>query len=84
MACLGRQSQARKFQRVTKAFALSSCHGPAGDRTVTLQCPSRALPQLGESVGGVSERAGAKAGESNLSATVIPSRGVAVKDILVS
>jgi hypothetical protein len=34
-------------------------------------------------VGGVSGRAGAKAGESNLSATVIPSRDVAVKDILV-
>jgi len=34
-------------------------------------------------VGGVSERAGAKAGESNLSATMIPSRVVAVKDILV-
>jgi len=34
-------------------------------------------------VGGVSERAGAKAGESNLSATVIPSRDVTVKDILV-
>jgi hypothetical protein len=34
-------------------------------------------------VGGVSERAGAKAGESNLSATVIPSRVVTVKDILV-
>jgi hypothetical protein len=34
-------------------------------------------------VGGVSERAGAKAGESNLSAKLIPSRVVAVKDILV-
>jgi hypothetical protein len=34
-------------------------------------------------VGGVSGRAGAKAGESNLSATVIPSRDVTVKDILV-
>jgi hypothetical protein len=84
MACLGRQSQARKFQRVTKAFALSNCHGLAGDRTVTLQCPSKALsPAWGKSVGGVSERVGAKAGESNLSATVIPSRVVAVKDILV-
>ena len=34
-------------------------------------------------MGGVSERAGAKAGGSNLSATVIPSRVVTVKDILV-
>jgi hypothetical protein len=34
-------------------------------------------------VGGVSERAGVKAGESNLSAIVIPSRDVTVKDILV-
>jgi len=36
---------------------------------VTSQCPSRALsPTWGRSVGGVSERAGAKAGGSNLSA----------------
>jgi hypothetical protein len=34
-------------------------------------------------VGGVSERAGAKAGESNLSRTVTPSRVVTVKGILV-
>jgi hypothetical protein len=34
-------------------------------------------------VGGVSERAGAKAGGSNLSATDIPSRDVTVKGILV-
>jgi len=63
---LGRQSQARKFQQVKKAPVLSSCHGSAGDRTVTSQCPSRTLsPTWGQSVGGVSERAGAKAGGSN-------------------
>jgi len=43
----------------------------AGDRTVTLQCPSKALPPAwGESVGGVSGRAGAKAGGSNPSAYI--------------
>jgi len=49
-----------------KAPVLSNCHGSAGDRTVTSQCPSRTLsPTWGQSVGGVSERAGAKAGGSN-------------------
>jgi hypothetical protein len=63
---LGRQSQARKFQRVKEAPVLSNCHGPAGDRTVTSQCPSKTLsPSRGQSVGGVSERAGAKAEGSN-------------------
>jgi len=41
----------------------------AGDRTVTLAMPNKALsPSWGKSVGGVSERAGAKAGEIRLSA----------------
>jgi hypothetical protein len=63
---------------------LSSRYGSAGDRTVTLQCPSKTLSPIGgKSVGGVSERAGAKAGERNLSATLNPSRVVAVKGILV-
>jgi len=35
----------------------------AGDRTVTLAMPFKALSPMGKSVGGVSERAGAKAGE---------------------
>jgi hypothetical protein len=39
----------------------------AGDRTVILARPNKALsPSWGKSVGGVSERAGTKAGESNL------------------
>jgi len=43
----------------------------AGDRTVTLAMPYKALsPSWGKSVGGVSERAGAKAGGSNLSAFI--------------
>jgi hypothetical protein len=43
----------------------------AGDRTVTLAMPFKALsPTWGKSVGGVSERAGAKAGESNLLALI--------------
>jgi len=51
---------------------------------VTSQCPSKALsPTWGGSVGGVSGRAGAKAGGSNLSAYHYPSRGVTVKGILV-
>jgi hypothetical protein len=55
----------------------------AGDRTVFLQCPSKTLSSpWGKSVGGVSERAGAKAGGSNSSAT-FPSRVVMVKDIPV-
>jgi len=61
-----------------------ACHGPAGDRAVTSQCPiNSTVPSLGKSVGGVSERAGAKAGGSNPFATDIPSRDVAVKGILV-
>ena len=39
----------------------------AGDRTVKLAMPNKALsPTWGKSVGGVSERAGVRAGESNL------------------
>jgi NAD(P)-dependent dehydrogenase (short-subunit alcohol dehydrogenase family) len=34
---------------------LEQRHGPAGDRTVTLQCPNQARPS-GQRVGGVSER----------------------------
>jgi hypothetical protein len=50
---------------------------------VILQCPSTTLsPPWGKSVGGVSERAGAKAGGSNPFATT-PSRDVMVKGILV-
>jgi hypothetical protein len=65
-----------------------SADGPsriAGDRTVTLAMPFKALsPSWGKSVGGVSGRAGAKAGGSNLSATIrIPSRDVMVEGILV-
>jgi hypothetical protein len=60
-----------------------ACHGSAGDRTVTLQCPSKTLSLAGASVGGVSERAGVKAGGSNPSAILVPSRGVTVKGILV-
>jgi hypothetical protein len=40
-------------------------------------------PRWGQSVGGVSGRAGAKAGGSNPFAQMIPSRGVAAKGILV-
>jgi len=40
-------------------------------------------PRWGLSVGGVSGRAGAKAGGSNPFAQMIPSRGVMVKGILV-
>jgi len=52
---------------------------------VTLQCPSTApsSPQARASAGGVSERAGAKAGGSNLSAYDSPSRVVTVKGIPV-
>jgi hypothetical protein len=52
---------------------------------VPLQCPIKnTVPTTWEqSVGGVSERAGAKAGGSNLSRKDIPSRDVMVKDILV-
>jgi hypothetical protein len=50
---------------------------------VTSQCPSRAPSRKGTSVGGVSERAGAKAGGSNPFGMKNPSRGVAVKGILV-
>jgi hypothetical protein len=51
---------------------------------VTLQCPIKStVPKSGTRVGGVSERAGAKAGGSNPSAYMNPSRGVAVKGILV-
>jgi len=49
---------------------------------VTLQCPSKAPSRKGNGVGGVSERAGVKAGGSNPSANA-PSRVVAVEDILV-
>jgi hypothetical protein len=58
------------IQRVEKASALSNCHGTAGDRTVTSQCPIKQhCPRpRGQSVGGVSERVGAEAGGSNLSA----------------
>jgi hypothetical protein len=61
-----------------------ACHGPAGDRTVTSQCPAKTLsPTWGKSGGGVSERAGTKAGGSNPFARTIPSCVVAVKGILV-
>jgi hypothetical protein len=41
-------------------------HGPAGDRTVTLQGPNKALsPTWEQSVGGVSESVGTKAGGSH-------------------
>jgi hypothetical protein len=50
---------------------------------VTSQCPSRAPSRKGTSVGGVSERAGAKAGGSNPFGMKNPSRGVAVEGILV-
>jgi hypothetical protein len=59
---LGRQSQARRVQRVEKASVLSSSR-IAGDRTVTLAMPIKHVPlPWGQRVGGVSERAGAKAG----------------------
>jgi len=55
----------------------------AGDRTVTLAMPNKALsPAWGKSVGGVSERAGAEAGESNLLA-FYPLRVVAAEGIPV-
>jgi hypothetical protein len=51
---------------------------------MTSAMPNKALsPSWGKSVGGVDERAGAKAGGSNLSATQIPSRVVAAKGIPV-
>jgi hypothetical protein len=54
---------------------------------VTASVPCNAFQALSptweQSVGGVSESAGAKAGGSNLSATASPSRVVAVKDIPV-
>lgn len=54
------------IHRVEKASVLSKRHGFAGDRTVALQCPTKTLsPAWGQSVGGVSGRAGAKAGGSN-------------------
>jgi hypothetical protein len=51
---------------------------------VSCNAQSKHRPQpWGQSVGGVSERAGAKAGGSNLSATTTPSRVVMVKGIPV-
>jgi len=45
----------------------------AGDRTVTSAMPNKALsPAWGKSVGGVDERAGVRAGGSNLSAIQFP------------
>ena len=85
MACLGRQSQARNSSESKRRSALSKhVHGPAGDRTVTLAMPIKnTLPAWGKSVGGVSERAGVKAGGSNPFARhTIPSRVVTVKGIL--
>jgi len=55
----------------------------AGDRTVILARPNKALsPAWGKSVGGVSERAGTKAGRSNPFA-LIPSCVVAAEGIPV-
>jgi hypothetical protein len=85
VARLGRQSQARKSQRAKKAHALSkSVTEPRVTASVTLQCPTKTLsPSWGKSVGGVSERAGAKAGGCQNPSREIPSRVVAVKGILV-
>jgi hypothetical protein len=70
------ESQRRLHSRI--------CHGLAGDRTVTLQCPSTALlPNLGKECGR-RERESRREGRREQSLREkIPSRGVAVKGIPV-
>jgi hypothetical protein len=65
-----------------KGVCTLDVHGSAGDRTVTLQCPSKAAVPSGPGVGGVSGRAGVRAGGSNPSA-MTPSRVVMVEGIPV-
>jgi len=72
------------YQGVCTLELSISYHGPAGDRTVALAMPfNNTPPRQGKRVGGVSERAGVRAGGSNPFASIIPSRVVTVEGILV-
>jgi len=65
----------------SKRCSYSQAHGLAGDRTVTLQCPSKTrLRTTGDRAGGVSGRAGASARRITSSAI---SRVATVKGIPV-
>jgi len=79
---LGSSVPGTNINEPKKASVLSNCHGLAGDRTVTLQCPSTTLsPPWGKSVGGVSEGTGVKAGGSDpfaSSFTLVTVKGIPV------
>jgi hypothetical protein len=83
---LGRQSQARQFQRVKKAFALSNHKSrTVGDHTVTLAMPIKStVPNVGTKCGR-RERESRREGrtEQSVRGKSIPSRVVTVKDILI-
>jgi hypothetical protein len=84
MACLGRQLQARKFQRVQKAFVLSRSRHPWVTTAVTLQCPSKTQSTSVWKKCGRRERESRREGRRDYSLRVsTPSRVVTVKDILV-
>jgi len=87
VACLGRQSQAWQFQRVTKAFALSNTKSPGAWVTTPrhLQCPTKStVPNLGTKCGR-RERESRHEGrrEQSLRGKSIPSCVVTVKGILI-
>jgi len=76
-------SPRRGCPRGQKGVCTLVAHGPAGDRTVTLQCPSETLSPLGEKCGR-RERESRREGRREQSLREnIPSRVVAVKGILV-
>jgi hypothetical protein len=63
---LGSSVPGAKVPAGRKDVCTLEAHGSAGDRTVPLQCPTKArVPKQRTRAGGVSERAGAKAGGSN-------------------
>jgi hypothetical protein len=67
LTCLGRQSQARQVKRESKRRLYSRDHGLVGDhhRDLAMPLENTVHKLCGQSVGGVSERAGVKAGGSN-------------------
>jgi hypothetical protein len=88
MACLGRQSQARTTSELKRRLYSRICHGPAGDRTVTLQCPIKNhLGRKDTRSGGRRERESRREGrrEQSLREAIagVPLRVVTVEDILV-
>jgi hypothetical protein len=86
LACLGRQVQARTTNELKRRLYSRICHGPAGDCTVTLQCPiKRTLLPQGASTGR-RERESRREGRREQSLrghSASPSRVVAVESILV-